>query len=76
MKCGMRLESVLFELECGLNALDAIHTAMSEGPNSPEEYIDALYCIHDYLLERERALKELVFPTGCDSSEKEAEDTV
>lgn len=58
--CAGRLESVLFELECGLNALDAIYAAMAEAPNDPGDYVDALYCVHDYLRERERAVKAIV----------------
>lgn len=58
--CTGGLESVLFELGCGLCALDAIHAAMAEGSNEPGNYVDALYCVHDYLRERERAAKAIV----------------
>lgn len=52
-------ESVLFELRCGINALNAIHATMSEGPDDPENYVDALYCVHGYLIERERSLESI-----------------
>ncbi len=55
----INLESILFELECGLNALDAIRTAMAEGPDDPENYLNALYCVHDYLKERDCALNSI-----------------
>lgn len=42
-------DSISYQIRCGVNALDAVHTAMEEGPNKPEGYIDALFCVWNYL---------------------------
>lgn len=37
------------QIRCGVNALDAVYTAMENGPSKPEEYIDALFGVWNYL---------------------------
>lgn len=55
----VEFDYALFKLGCGINALGAIQTAMSEGPHDPGNYVDALYCVHDYLEECGSSLKSI-----------------
>lgn len=40
---------IAFRIQCGINALGAIHTAMESGSLDPSSYIDGLFCVYDYL---------------------------
>ena len=37
------LDDLCFRLECGIRMADAVHDAMTSGPNAVENYTDALY---------------------------------
>lgn len=43
------LEGLQFQMACALNALDAIHAAMSCGEYNPTGYLDGLYGIHNHM---------------------------
>lgn len=53
-------EVICFKIKCGLSALDAVRTAMDEGPFSAETFTDALYCVWDYLVGRQKEMEELI----------------
>lgn len=53
-------EIICTDLQCGIVALDAIHTAMAEGPDDPETYIDGLRCITEYLRDRRVELSAVI----------------
>ena len=42
------VEDLTFCLECSVSALNAIHTAMSEGSFTADAFVPALFCIYDY----------------------------
>lgn len=43
------LEDIRFRLGCGMCALAAVHDVMENGPSCPENYMDGLYGVWDYL---------------------------
>ena len=45
----MELEPILYSITYGLQAVGAIHTAMSEGHSAPEGFYNALYYVWDKL---------------------------
>lgn len=47
-------------LKYGINALNAMHTAMVEGSSDPSSFTDGLYCIWDYLSDKVKALDHLL----------------
>ena len=40
---------ICFQLQCGINALGAIHSAMESGGMEPGSFIDGLFGVYDYL---------------------------
>lgn len=53
-------ESICYEIECGLRALDAIQDAMESGPLDPTEYIPAIYCVRDYIRGKQKSLRDCI----------------
>ncbi len=43
------LDDLQFQIACTLNALDAVHTAMSCGDYKAETYLDGLFEMHNHL---------------------------
>lgn len=48
------------DLQRAVNALGAVQSAMTDGPNSPESFTDGLCCVHGYLLDKVKALSRLL----------------
>lgn len=46
------------DLEYGLSALDAVYNAMEYGPQTADDFVDALYFVFLHLCERRNDLKE------------------
>lgn len=59
-KIAADLDITLTELDCGINALDAVHVAMTAGGSEANAYADALYCVRLYLEERSEAMSSLL----------------
>ena len=53
-------DMISFKLECGIEALCAVHTAMESGPNRPEGYLNALYAVYDYLYDQQKELDKAI----------------
>lgn len=48
------------EIKYGISALNAVHSAMVDGPSNPESFTDGLYCVWDYLSDKVKALSSLL----------------
>ena len=44
-----KAENICLRIQTAVNALEAVHTAMAEGPDEPKEYIDGLFYISEAL---------------------------
>lgn len=44
----------------GISALDAVNTAMGEGPFPADDFIDALYCVLSFLDGKQKELEALL----------------
>lgn len=53
----MEIDESIRELECGINALGAIFTAMSSGDFPAEEHLDGLYFVYGHLFDAVKALR-------------------
>ena len=47
------IDCISYEISCAANALGAVHDAMRNGDSAPEGYLDALYCVYDYLWDKQ-----------------------
>lgn len=54
------IDCISYEISCAANALGAVHDAMRNGDNEPEGYLDALYCVYDYLWDKQKKLRAAV----------------
>ena len=54
------IDCISYEISCAANALGAVHDAMRNGDNAPEGYLDALYCVYDYLWDKQKKLRAAV----------------
>ena len=52
------VEKLQSRLSCGVNVLDAIHTAMEKGDARPEYYLDGLFGVLLYLYDLNKELKK------------------
>ena len=59
-----KLDSLLLELRCDSNMLDAIHVAMVEGPNSADNYSDALFGAGCYLRDLIDKFSDEIYEVG------------
>lgn len=55
-----KAENVCLRIRGAVNALEAIHDAMVEGPNDPGEYVDGLFYISLALREEAGRLNEVI----------------
>ena len=46
---GRRLDDIALKLRCGVELVSAVSDCISDGPNSPECYADALFGAVQYL---------------------------
>lgn len=53
----MEIDEFIRELECGINALGAIHDAMECGSFPAELHLDGLYFVYSHLFEAVKALR-------------------
>lgn len=53
----MEIDESIRELECGINALGAIHDAMECGSFPAELHLDGLYFVYSHLFEAVEALR-------------------
>lgn len=53
----MDLDTAVYDLECGINALCAIYTAMESKVFPAEEHLDGLYFVYSHLFEAVKALR-------------------
>ena len=56
----LKAEGICYEIGCGIKALMAIQDAIGNGPNNPKEYSPALYCVQEYLRERNEAMSACI----------------
>ena len=56
----MDLDTAVYDMECGINALCAIYTAMSSGEFPAEEHLDGLYFVYSHLFEAAKAIRREV----------------
>lgn len=54
------IDCISHEISFAANALGAVHDAMRNGDNAPEGYLDALYCVYDYLWDKQKKLRAAV----------------
>lgn len=55
-----KAENVCLRIKGAVNALEAIHTAMAEGPDRPKEYIDGLFYLSEALRDEAERLYEIL----------------
>ncbi len=55
-----KMDSVQFQISCGIDAITAIHTAMDEGPFEPAEFVNALLFALNHLKEDSDMMRELI----------------
>lgn len=65
------VDAISFELECGIDALNLIREAMNNGGSS-RDYEQGLYCVWQYLDERQDALRKIVNNAFSGGKEKSA----
>ena len=53
----MEIDESIRELECGINALGAIYTAMEPKVFPAEEHLDGLYFVYSHLFEAAKAIR-------------------
>ena len=53
-------ENACLRLQAAVNALEALHDAMQEGPNDPGEYVDGLFCLCLFLGEETARLHQTI----------------
>ena len=54
------LEKIAKKIHCGVNAIEAIHEAMTEGASSAESFIDGLFSMQLFLDEQDKKLRAAV----------------
>lgn len=54
------LDSAQFRLKCAVNALEAIHDSMANGPQSAENYVPGLYNIWEQLYDISNEISDCV----------------
>lgn len=54
------VDILCYNIECGVNLVSAVHTAMTEGPYAAGEFTDALYAAFDYLDDKQKQLRAAV----------------
>lgn len=54
-------EGISYKMECGISALDAIRTAMDEGPAAAETFTGALYCVWGYLSGLQKEMDQIIY---------------
>lgn len=54
------LEYIAIKIHCGVNAIKAIHEAMTEGASSAESFIDGLFAMQLFLDEQDKKLRAAV----------------
>lgn len=64
------VDEISFELECGIDALNLIREAMNNGGSS-RDYEQGLYCVCQYLRERQETLRKIV-DSAVDSRKEES----
>lgn len=37
------LDEPMYQLKCAIECVDAVHTAMTDSPNSPDGFLDAMF---------------------------------
>ena len=55
-----KAENICLRIQTAVNALEAVHTAMVEGPDKPKEYIDGLFYISEALRDEAERLHEVL----------------
>lgn len=66
----LEAEMICLRLKAAINALKAVHIAMIEGPDAPEEYGDGLFCICTLLDEETERLNKVIDDTIHRKEEK------
>ena len=54
------LDDLVFRLECSVTAMNAVHTAMEEGPFEPANFVPAIFCIWDYQVDLVKQLRKII----------------
>lgn len=68
----LRAIDICDDLEYGLSALDAVYTAMEYGPNTANNFVDALHFVFLHLCECRNDLKEALI--SLQEAERDAEN--
>ena len=54
------IDCISYEISCAANALGAVHDAMRYVDSAPVGYLDALFCVYDYLWDKQKKLRAAV----------------
>ncbi len=54
------IDGVQNQIACGINTLNAIHTAMEEGKFSPKSFLDGLFFVFIHLQKESDKMRELI----------------
>lgn len=66
-----KVERLNLQLRAAVCALDAIHTAMSDGPSEPRDYVDGLFFLTTALGEKTAELDAAIASALKDGAEKQ-----
>ncbi len=55
------LDEPMFRLKCAIDCVDAVHTAMTDAPHSPEDLLDAMYGALNGLYQAYEELKGTIY---------------
>lgn len=58
---AFELDEPMFRLKCAIDCVDAVHTAMTDAPYSPEDLLDAMYGAVCGLYDAYAGLRDLIY---------------